>query len=661
MTNPNSLSLNYCDLKLQAKSESEGEGQRTFEMVAYTGDAMSVGWPFPVVVSLSGLDATNKSRPILLNHDTGKIVGHTTEVTVGEDVAVGGVISGVGSFVDDIVALSDNGFPWQASVGLSVRDVQFLKPGKTKEVNGRSIEGPAYIVNKSSLGEVSFVPLGADDNSSAQISANWKAGDVVAFNKSIKRDKEKAKAKKIEASARELESKGKEEDVKEEIEAGAGDNLTAEQEAIKSIRASASSEVKRITSLREVCEGHGDIEAKAIEEGWTVEQAELACLRKERASAPAAHSSDVDVSSSVIEAAICLNGGSSGVEKYYDEKTLDAAHKQYKGQIGLQEILLDAARSNGFSGRFRDSTKGVLQAAFSSLALPGILSNVANKFLLDGFNGVETTWRSIAAIGRTNDFKTMTSYRMSGDFKFEEVAPDGELKHAAIGEKSYTNKAETHGKMFSITRQDIINDDLGALTDIPKMLGRGAALQVNTVFWKTFLGDPTFFSAANNNYQAGAATALSVDSLTTAETLFHDQVDDDGNPIAIDAKYLLVPNALSVPARELMNSTEVRQDGNASKSKYGTTNVHAGKMEVLRTSYLSSQNIPNGSTKAWYELADPNDIPTIQVVFLNGIQNPTVESADADFNTLGIQMRGFFDFGVALQDPRGGIKSKGQA
>jgi hypothetical protein len=50
----------------------------------------------------------------------------------------------------------------------------------------------------------------------------------------------------------------------------------------------------------------------------------------------------------------------------------------------------------------------------------------------------------------------------------------------------------------------------------------------------------------------------------------------------------------------------------------------------------------------------------IEVAFLNGQESPTIETAEADFNVLGIQMRGYHDFGCALQDPRGGTKSKGE-
>ena len=51
----------------------------------------------------------------------------------------------------------------------------------------------------------------------------------------------------------------------------------------------------------------------------------------------------------------------------------------------------------------------------------------------------------------------------------------------------------------------------------------------------------------------------------------------------------------------------------------------------------------------------------MEVAFLNGQENPTVEQAEADFNTLGIQFRGYIDFGAAMQDPRAVVKMKGEA
>jgi hypothetical protein len=77
--------------------------------------------------------------------------------------------------------------------------------------------------------------------------------------------------------------------------------------------------------------------------------------------------------------------------------------------------------------------------------------------------------------------------------------------------------------------------------------------------------------------------------------------------------------------------------------------------------YLGNSKYAGFSTKAWYLLAEPTDLPVIEVAFLNGQEAPTIETADADFNVLGVQMRGFHDFGCKLQDPRGGVKAKGEA
>ena len=52
-------------------------------------------------------------------------------------------------------------------------------------------------------------------------------------------------------------------------------------------------------------------------------------------------------------------------------------------------------------------------------------------------------------------------------------------------------------------------------------------------------------------------------------------------------------------------------------------------------------------------------MPMIVVSFLNGMQTPTVESAEADFNTLGIQFRGYHDFGCDFAEYLCGVKSKG--
>ena len=439
-------------------------------------------------------------------------------------------------------------------------------------------------------------------------------------------------------------------------------------DAVANLRASLSTELKRIAAIRKICDGkHDAIEARAIAEGWDSPRTELEILRIQRPQAPAIQSVDRSVSGEILEAACMLAARHTDAETLYEAKTLEAAHRRFRGGITLQELVLEAAWANGYTGRnFRDSREVLrfafapsIQAGLSTIEVSGILSNVANKFLLEGFFSVERVWRNICAVRTVNDFKTISSYRLIGKDQYELVAPGGEIASGTLGEEKYTNKADTYGLMLAIDRRDFINDDLGAITTVPRKLGRGSGLKINDIFWTTFLNNAAFFSAGNKNYILGANTNLGIDGLTLGETTFMDQVDADGKPIGIMPQILLVPTAISTTAAQLYKALEMRDT--TANTKTTTSNPHQGKYRVEVSRYLGNTTYSGSSGKAWYLLADPNDLPVIEVALLNGQESPTIETAEADFNTLGVKMRGYHDFGVALQDPRGGVKAKGEA
>jgi len=673
---PESLDL-VATMQIEASAQADGGKMPLprFTMVAYTGGPMKIGeWRFPVVVDLAGLAIPSQSRPVRFGHDATSGVGHTDRIAVDDGrLVAAGVVSRDTAAAREIVVSARNGFPWQASIGASVEQFEFVREGQTVLVNGREFQGPVNVVRRATLGEISFVDLGADGHTSARLAASAKEKGIMDATKTDKQgDTVVAGAGKetpaVQAGTDKAPAK---------IEAQAAPAAKADAPAIDSVltvdpvadmRAKAASEQERITAVRKVCgDEHPEIAARAMREGWDVTRTELEVLRADRPKAPAAHVVDQTVTGTILEAACLLSAGLAGVEKQYEEKTLDAASKRFRGGIGLQELLLEAAWANGYTGRnFRDSREALrfafgkdLQAGFSTVDIGGILSGVANKFLLEGFFSVERTWRNICAVRNVSDFKTVTSYRLIGKDQYEPVAPGGGLKHGTLGEESYTNKADTFGLLLSIDRRDMINDDLGAITLVPRKLGRGSGLKINDVFWTIFLANSDFFKVANKNYLTGADTALTIDGLTKAEVAFLDQVDSDGKPIGIMPAIILVPTALSAMGTQLFKSVEIRDT--TSSTKYPVANPHQGKFRSEVSRYLANAKYTGNSAKAWYLLADPADLPVIEVAFLNGQESPTIETAEADFNVLGIQMRGYHDFGVALQDPRGGVKAKGEA
>jgi len=710
----------------KSPSEGGGGGMPRFHMVAYTGGAMSIaGFPHPVVVDLEGLDIDRQDIPVRLDHNPRQGVGHTQRVVIEKDSGGGkviaeGLISRNTSWARDVAKSGANGFPWQASIGASVIDAEFIPNGQSVTVNGRTFDGPLHVVRKAVLKEISFVDSGADANSSARIAAtttgnspgstqtpnkehntmdgndvttatapaatdtNVQDADLQAADAGEtttddggKENGDTSKAKAPKASAPnpaipDTVNASASADDTDDTSGGAGGDPVAQ------MRQRMAAETRRVEAIHKICNPAGGsgasgggkkyptIEAQAIEEGWDETKTELHVLRASRPQVPAttgSRSRDIQ-GPQVFEAVAFMAAGTpiSRLEAAFEEPVLEAADRM-RG-VGIQEFC-ELAYGQQLP-RFRRDASGWLQAAFSTTSLPGILSNIANKMLLEGFNYIEDAWRRVVKIASVNDFKEHSRYRMTGSFKFEQVGADGELKHGKLDEQKFGQKADTHGIMFALTRQMIINDDLGAFTDIPRQIGMGAAESIADAVWGLLLKNPvqsdgkTFFHVDHGNYAEGVDTVLGVDGLTAAEILFGEQTKPNGRPLGIPATILLVPTALKVPAAQLMNSMQLNETTTANKPK-PVNNPHVGKFDVVSSVYLSNTSFAGASAKAWYLLADPNRLPALEVAFLNGVDRPTVEKTDADFNTLGVQFRGYIDFGVREQDHRGALKFKGEA
>ena len=593
---------------LQAADGDAAAGPKKFRIVAYTGAPIRQGWSRePVVIDLAGMTLPS-TIPIVLGHDyaLGSILGQGTPTVQGGELIVEGEILADNETARQVLALAEKGYQWQASVGADVgRHLKFGADQSTT-ANGQSLVGPVRVVRASTLRETSFVTLGADRSTAISIAAEEVAEESTMA--------EHANEKPIE-----------------EVVQAAATEATASV-AVEAPKVEARNYEAEIASLNEK----------------VVNMEKLIATRDERPAAPAVHVAKTQDSAAVIEASFALQGGLPNVEKHFDPATLEAADKARR-TTSLGEVLVAAAEANGYTGPRRLSAatlRPIMQAAWATHAITGILSNTANKFLLAGFTSVESAWRSISTVRSVNDFKTLTSYRLNGGMKFEKVPNGGELKNAAASEESRTISADTYGIMTSVTRTDLINDDLGALTAVPQRIGRGGALKLNDVFWAEFVDDASFFTTARGN-KKNTAGALSLTNLKAIATMFRKLRDADNNPVAVDPRILLVPADQELAAAEIMGSALIQSGASGGQPD---RNVLAGRYQVVSTTYLS--NVDD-----YYLLASPADLPVMEVAFLNGVQSPIVETAEADFNTLGVQMRGYFDFGVAKAEYLAGIKA----
>lgn len=669
-----------------------GAALAKYTMTVYTGRDMVVGYYGRVVIDLKGLRIPKGDMPAYRDHDSAKVIGHGRARKDGTNVIAEGVISGTGPDAQEVMANAKNGFPWQSSIGVMPERVEEVAAGKSVKVNGLDFVGPLNVIRAGEMYEHSFVPLGADRNARSEIAASAAAGqensmefekwllaefglDAAAVAALTGEQRKKFEAK-FEAAKAALEA-GKTVPAAPAPAAAAPAPVVAAPalDMVAEARAKLVAERARIDAIRAEFAGfHVDpeaakkLEAQAVAEGWDIDKTRLALLYAERPKAPAVIVREPSADQNMLKAAFCMSGGMADkpLVANFGDKTLSAARK-YRG-MGIRDLMRLAAALDGVElPVFAGTGSEFIRAAFSTVSLPGILSDSANKMLLDGYNYVEAVWREVVKIASVRDFKTHTRYRLTDDMKYKKVGPDGELKHGSLGEQSFTNQADTHGIMFSLTRQMIVNDDLGAFAQIPQAFGIGAAEALNDIVWTLVMANAgSFYSTAHANLLEGAAYALSIDGLTAAEQMFLDQtkpsleVGKAGRPLGIPAKKLVVPTALKTVAEQLYRDTTVNETTTANKPKTAG-NPHAGKFAPFCSAYLSNANFTGYSSTAYYLFADPNVLPAFEVAFLNGVDQPTVESADADFNTLGIQFRGYIDFGAAQQDYRGVVKVTGVA
>ena len=658
------------ELKAAAQDEQGKASPRKFAVNAYNGGALQVNrWDNPVVIDLKGLQFA-RSITANLHHMQEMIVGHVTEkAKTDAELTLGGVVSGTGEAAKEFMGNADNGYPWQASVEVQPLQILEVKAGDSVTVNGQQFSGPVSVAKKSKLYGVAFLPRGADEGTSVSLAASgankqefnmdpkFKAWiEAMGFDPADLSDKQ---IESLEAQYKGLHSKPadkpKEPSTLDEVLA-AQKKENERREKIAEITARALQSSPNHTSAIEV------LARQADEEKWDAGKYELELYRAKDPSSATFRprpSGQRGVSGDVIEAAICKFARMPNIEGHFDERTLDACDKAFPRGICIRQAMMIAAESRGV--RIHDPTdlEGMLMAAFpdrrerresrmiqasgfSTISIPGILSNVANKFSAQGFMSVEQSWRQIAKIRSVNDFKAISSYAITGSLESEKLGPTGEIKHGQLGEESYSNRADTYAKMLAITRQDIVNDDLNKLADVPRMLGRGQALKLNTVFWTEFLDD----------------SLLNLAGLANATTLFDMQTDPDGKPLGVSPAIVLVPPQLYPAAFTLLMSDTLNLATSTAAST-GTKSPWTGMFRLVKSVYLPRIGSTAGQ-KAWYLLADPNDLAVIEVAFLFGRDVPFIETADADFDSLGIQMRTYHDFGVAKQEYRAGVKEKGE-
>lgn len=287
-----------------------------------------------------------------------------------------------------------------------------------------------------------------------------------------------------------------------------------------------------------------------------------------------------------------------------------------------------------------------------------LLESALNKVLLASYATQPTTWQKFAGRKTVSDFREHKFYRNGSFGTLDKVNEGGEFKNKAIpdGERS-TLQASTKGNIIALTRQAIINDDLGAFNDLAQRFGAMAARSIEADVYALLLENgglgPTFgaaplFDATHGNVGVGAA--LSVESIDADAQLLGEQKDPSGNDyLDLRPAVLLVPRALEGSAK-VINGAEYDPD----------TSGKLQRPNMVRGLFREIVGTPRLTGTRRYLFADPGIAPALAVAFLEGAEAPVFETREG-WRVDGTEMKLRQDYGVGALDYRGAVTNAGVA
>lgn len=426
-------------------------------------------------------------------------------------------------------------------------------------------------------------------------------------------------------------------------------------------------EAARSAEITELCTRHGaaDLAAGLIRAGSTVDQARAAVLAELalRDAAAGGHVNVRGVRTERDEQETRLRGMEEALSHRCDSRApLTDNGRQYRG-MSLLEIGRDHLEAGGVNTRGMDrmtlATRMLTHRSggmhtTSDFGL--ILANVAGKRLRQVYDENPGTYRRWARKApNAPDFKSMSVVQLSAMPDLLRVNEHGEFKYGALSDGAETYALLTYGRIVSLTRQAIINDDLRAFDRLNTGFGAAAArLENRTVYAQltanAALSDSValFHSTHANLGTTGSALALA--TLGTMRAAMRLQKGLQGEELNLVPAYLIVPAALEQSAYQFTSPNYVpAAPGSINEFRAGGRTALEPVVEPI---------LDANSATAWYAAASNTQVDTVEYCYLDGAEGPVLES-EMGFEVDGISLKARLDFASKVIDFRGLYKATG--
>lgn len=289
------------------------------------------------------------------------------------------------------------------------------------------------------------------------------------------------------------------------------------------------------------------------------------------------------------------------------------------------------------------------RASHTTSDFPAIYENAVNRTLEGRYALAQPTYRRIARRSDFRDFRPHTTVKL-GDFPtLKKVAEDGEIKYGSFSEGKERVQAFAYARALAVTRQMIVNDDLGAIAEMLSSYGDTVALFEEVVFYSEALNgklaDGKDVFHADHGNLAGAAAAITVDSVALGRAAMSKQKSLEGNPLLSNRPKILLCGPDKITEAEKLVAS-------ITPATVATVNIFSGRLEPMETAQIANNN--------WYLFPDAqaDGRSNYRYGLLDGYEAPRVRMEEP-FGRQGFAMSVEHDFGVGATDHRFGFKNAG--
>jgi len=451
-------------------------------------------------------------------------------------------------------------------------------------------------------------------------------------------------------------------------------DTAAQAAAQAAAQTAADTAATRAADITELCARHGvaDLAAGMIRAGKSVDQARAAVLESlaQRDAARGGHVNTGSIRTVQDEVQTRLDGMQEALLSRLDSRVkLTDNGRQYRSlsllEMGRNHLQARGENVNGMD-KMRLATEmlhfrsGAMMHTTSDFA--NIMANVANKRLRSAYDenpGTYAMWARRAP--NAPDFKNISVAQLSGAPDLLRTNEHGEFTYGTMRDGAETYSVVTFGRIVSLTRQAIVNDDLRAFDRLVGAYGTSARRLENRTVYSILtanaaMGDAVaLFSGVSGarlqtNVQTGAGSALQLSSLTTGRTLMRLMKGLNSEELNIAPAYLIVPATLEQTAYQLTSSNYV-------PATAATINeFRAGGRTAVEP--IVEPLLDGTSTTQWYLAANSSQIDTVEYCYLDGAEGPVIES-EPGFEVDGVSYKCRLDFGAKAIDFRGLHRSAG--